>query len=928
MPQTMVVPESELRSELAHLIARPEKVRAAPGRLWRALTVEERLEAARLLLEKGTGEQRTRIRKSIVELRRIRPKTVQSWPRDRVARTTAELYLKNRFLAYDLLVQLHFGFSDRRAMLVEFLDELGIEHNDGYIEDPASIELAAGSVRRAADRLAARHPLDRVVTYFLTLIALGMPIADELPDWLRDFSARLEPGSAGGEGKAGVDLDEGEDDVVAETQRTEPTAPEDTAGFTTLDRQLVRVIVDVVQGIEGALTRDELDDLIQELLELNGTRHQSYFHAGLRDALFRVGPERQLPARNLPREQWYWAGYIQGLAREGRWDEVVQCFDAEPAVRSLGKTGQGPSDAAAVHIFRALVGAGRHGEVPGFLKPMAVVTSRGLFPLVADTAEELLREDNAAEARALYDLLGEAIEILAERGEDTSTPPYLAVRRRRAHCYRQLGELAHADRLLNELLQEESNPDILAMVLTDLGLIAGGFRRLADLRLPLKEEKLAGFRDALARGEPKFQEVLEIDARYSAHARFCIGVLALTRSAWGEAVDHLEFALSVFEAEPARYSSGGILTSARLCFGLALALDVQVGRMQRAANLISDALKQGERVPEYLIPDLLEAVSLRSGELAHEIADQILSALGPEALDTLSISGVVARSPAIANALLDRGLDRTRSEPMRADDLYRALPILLTNRELDRASEALDALEELAFLGIERDRFISLLEEPVSYSPAWEIDDARQARVRCLEVAGDYEAAARDLTEEFHQVLSRLGTDGVADAEAILERIESYGLPQEFTARLHNRLEALRKGDDRSATEQLDSGDAIPIAVRILYVGGDERQARYDREITEELAISHPKISVEFRHPGWSGNWGGTLEEVLRTAENYDGIVISRLVRTEFGRQLRKGVQIPWRGCGGMGKKGIITSILLAARDARKVMEAKVGGRD
>ncbi len=57
-------------------------------------------------------------------------------------------------------------------MMAEFLDAVGVKHDDGRIDTEATgpIELAPETVHRAADQLAEHHPLDEVVTYFLTLL--------------------------------------------------------------------------------------------------------------------------------------------------------------------------------------------------------------------------------------------------------------------------------------------------------------------------------------------------------------------------------------------------------------------------------------------------------------------------------------------------------------------------------------------------------------------------------------------------------------------------------------------------------------------------------------------------------------------------------------------------------------------------------------
>jgi hypothetical protein len=106
--------------------------------------------------------------------------------------------------------------------------------------------------------------------------------------------------------------------------------------------------------------------------------------------------------------------------------------------------------------------------------------------------------------------------------------------------------------------------------------------------------------------------------------------------------------------------------------------------------------------------------------------------------------------------------------------------------------------------------------------------------------------------------------------------------------------------------------------LRVLVVGGDERQEQYDESIRSELEGSHG-LRVSFLHTGWSSNWGDKVEEFERRLPTADAVVFSRYMRTEFGRQARKRCgSTPWRGCGGRGRQSFVNSILAAARAARR----------
>src|SRR5690606_4453210 len=161
--------QEQLRSALARLAAEPGAV--TPVKVWRALTAEERERAALSLLENAPRELRHNLVRETARLHHFRPQTLASWPELRIARAVARRAPTSRSIITGLLRHLH--LPDRKDMLADYLDGLGVEHDDGVItKDIGTIEVAPTEVKRAADRLLPMYPLDEVVTYFLSLLAL------------------------------------------------------------------------------------------------------------------------------------------------------------------------------------------------------------------------------------------------------------------------------------------------------------------------------------------------------------------------------------------------------------------------------------------------------------------------------------------------------------------------------------------------------------------------------------------------------------------------------------------------------------------------------------------------------------------------------------------------------------------------------------
>jgi sulfite reductase alpha subunit-like flavoprotein len=59
-----------------------------------------------------------------------------------------------------------------------------------------------------------------------------------------------------------------------------PTDP-----FTSVDRMLIHAGADSAQEVEGAPDPLTVEDMLEEVLELNGSRHESFFPRGFVDAL-------------------------------------------------------------------------------------------------------------------------------------------------------------------------------------------------------------------------------------------------------------------------------------------------------------------------------------------------------------------------------------------------------------------------------------------------------------------------------------------------------------------------------------------------------------------------------------------------------------------------------------------------------------------
>ncbi len=237
--------------------------------------------------------------------------------------------------------------------------------------------------------------------------------------------------------------------------------------------------------------------MLGELEQLNGRRHQTFFHLGFRDALFDAQPRRQLPADNDSRRRWYASGYVSALARTDDYPAIARLYNEFTPVPQIAAAADGAAGAAAWIVFRALCEASRFAEAGALLKIDVVALSPPLRQALLATATTLLRASRATDARVFVEALWAA---RPEEPSDDEAAFWLSVKRRRALCFRQLGNHRDAIALLNELV-ESGDVVTHAVALTDLGLIQIGVRRIGDLTLPKSDDERATFIESMERGE-------------------------------------------------------------------------------------------------------------------------------------------------------------------------------------------------------------------------------------------------------------------------------------------------------------------------------------------------------------------------------------------------------------------------------------------
>ena len=138
------------------------------SRIWKHMSREDRLAAARSFFEEPSQETIGLALAALVRMRKMRPQAARALPPDEQARTLAAVIDPGEHLASSLLVSLHLG--ERRPMLATFLDATGLPHEDGLLKEEAdAVTITEANVQKGLEALRARHTDGEIRTYLNTL---------------------------------------------------------------------------------------------------------------------------------------------------------------------------------------------------------------------------------------------------------------------------------------------------------------------------------------------------------------------------------------------------------------------------------------------------------------------------------------------------------------------------------------------------------------------------------------------------------------------------------------------------------------------------------------------------------------------------------------------------------------------------------------
>jgi hypothetical protein len=145
-----------------------------PYAVWDLMTEDEREAAARALWQQGDRPTRAAIEAALAKEMKFRPQSLRKLSVDRVVSRLVRMVDElPDTVVFQFLFHLH--MADRRALLAEFLDAVGLPHEDGVLDLPEDQpDPDPEAVKKAADALVASHGHEALV-YLGTL-----RVADEV----------------------------------------------------------------------------------------------------------------------------------------------------------------------------------------------------------------------------------------------------------------------------------------------------------------------------------------------------------------------------------------------------------------------------------------------------------------------------------------------------------------------------------------------------------------------------------------------------------------------------------------------------------------------------------------------------------------------------------------------------------------------------
>jgi hypothetical protein len=647
---------------------------------------------------------------------------------------------------------------------------------------------------------------------------------------------------------------------------------------------------------------------VQELLTLDGERLGSWRLVGMAEGLD-APVQRAHPPPTPAAAHQHLAGRASAFALRGCGDALAAlAIDETAGIDALLAGPDSPhlagpllsallpaSPAATVRLLR-LVPAPFIGW-PGFVQGLEEVASAQLDqdPVAAGA---LLRAGDEALV-GWTPSLDPADQALVERAA-----AQLAVGR--VACHRRAGDFVGARRVASGIDTHLLTADARGGLAEEVALAAAELPCWQATPLATLAGDRERTRTRLRRAETEIEAAIAA-APGGVAGRVLRAGLALAQGAIRQAAVDLAVAHDALRADNGRIGEQNGGAAVQFHLGLAQLCLLEPGTDEVAHHHIESAVLAGyvATAPEFVLA--AQALDAHGSPAALTVLRQALT-VAPGDAEALGLAADLARRsvPGASGVAAERGRDERLARRARFELLDAALTGSLAQGDGNDAEQLIDDLERLVVKAADADldrQWAGRLGQDDALRAALGDTAVDLVRLHTLRRAGATAEAAAIARSAYHRALA--GDAGGADPMDLLELLEQLGADE-------LDLEALRRLLPRSV-EAIHEPQLLERPVRVVFVGGDETQARAREPVRRSLFERYGDlVNVEWFAPGWSPNWTPEAEAIERRLSGADALVLMPLVRTLLGRRLRRSAGqagIPWVACTGQGRASMERAI-------------------
>jgi hypothetical protein len=896
---------------------------------WELLSESDRRAAVKAFLTHGEereDEDLPDFKKAVLKLSGIAEivKLFDGWPMERRIAKSLQTLDRDKMKSHWGGLVRYWLLVEHRPLIRATLDAAGIPNDKGYISD----DYEGVTVDMWKKGLAAlwQHddlPARLYLGYVLKDTRQGKPagIWDKLAEALGKGTDRPSKDTKPAEVAVVSDDQSVQVEVV---DQAKVARAEDSGEFLLYEQEIIKALARGAISRTDAVEAEDAVEMARQVIDDAPGRARVFFLLGFAQALHRRKADLSgVNGLNPDRISWFFGGYVHGLARQTDSNAIVAFIKETPDMfrvfleksehpaftQTHGFISKALADAEEAELFRELIFSG-----------VFVFEDLDNFTLLlhgSSMARELTSKRNYAEAIKLCSSLKGLAERLAK-----SQHPYFAtfarkdlkqIRRREAIAMLGEGDSEGARAAFGQLGAEGNSREKVEA----RAWIAMANAGLTDFFAVFPSQTREIFLRSGERMKAVLREISDQrieSAKRSPTVSVCAGMAEYYLRNYPAALSHFKNAAEAIMQEGRPATSRAYLwirfmrsASQLMCMDFTLP-EVIVADFEAVAEskIKPSSWFYGELVePAALFPDnrllplVLAAIPDEDRE-KHFIAYQNADLLSKDSQKRLAYAQWLPSSKRKKKDIFEQLCQVVRWD--------------LQSGKTEAAEMALDHLEQLAE---EAEQFaagvLNLVSESGVVPDVLEETDQLELRIRLLLRLNRDTDALQLMLERFRKAATSSNAWCREQSLELLSELKATGVDLSQVSVIAAKLTAEFESNNTD-------NDIIATAgkVRVIYVGGNEIQQRYEKDIVAELAIEHPNLSVDFVYPGWSSNWAPVADGIKSRLGDYDGLVLSYFVRTIFGRTVRKMCtdSCPWWAAPGHGKASIKRGILAAARHA------------